>query len=89
MKSFEKFRELSGHEAGITSVAYSPCGRFLASADGNAKILIWNVDADYKLEREMTGHERGINGISWSSDSRLIASCSDDKTIKLWEITTV
>ena len=34
-------RRLPGHSNWVRSVAFSPDGRFLASADGNGKVLVW------------------------------------------------
>jgi len=34
-------RKLPGHSGLVRSVAYSPDGRFLASADKNGKVLVW------------------------------------------------
>ena len=33
----------SGHEAGITAVAFSPCTRFFASADSSGCVKIWGL----------------------------------------------
>ncbi len=36
-----KWRKLPGHSDWVGSVAYSPDGRLLASADWNGKLLVW------------------------------------------------
>lgn len=79
--------ELDGHERGISQVAFSPDGQWIASASADATIKIWEASTG-NLVHELRGHLAGISTVSWSPDSRTIASGSDDKTIRLWDVKT-
>ncbi|MBN3907865.1 MAG: caspase family protein [Nostoc sp. NMS1] len=78
----------------ILSVAFSPCGSFVASSHSNGIINIWEVirsDNPSKLQKlnTLVGHKNGhkINKISFTLDGSQLISCSDDKTVKFWSFT--
>jgi WD40 repeat protein/serine/threonine protein kinase len=73
-----------GHRAPLTSVAWSPDGKFLAtgSADGTAKI--WPASGGREL-LTLRGHSSGVTSLSWSPDGRRLATASLDGTAKVWE----
>ncbi len=75
------------HDSSITSIAYAPDGKTLASGSADNTIKLWNV-ATGKLIANFNGHSGRINSISWSPDGKTLASGSADNTIKLWNIAT-
>jgi WD40 repeat protein len=64
-------------------VAFSPDGKFIATAGWAGKIRIWNADTGECL-RTIEGDKRGVYSISFSPDSRLLASGGCDKTVRIW-----
>jgi uncharacterized protein YukE len=79
-------RTLSGHDNSVYSVAYSPDGRRIASADYYT-IKIWDAETG-ALIRILSGHGRNINSVAYSPDGRRIVSGSADYTIKIWDAET-
>jgi hypothetical protein len=76
---------LTGHTDVVTSVAFSPDGRLLASGSADKTIKLWEV-ASGSLVRTLSGHTNYVKSVAFSPDGRLLASGSADKTIKLWEV---
>jgi WD40 repeat protein len=63
-------------------VAFSPDGRWLATAsrDGNARI--WDAASGEEL-RKLMGHG-GVEGVAFSPDGRWLATATADNTAQIW-----
>ncbi|MBN3909245.1 MAG: NACHT domain-containing protein [Nostoc sp. NMS1] len=72
---------------GITSVAFSPDGRCLATSDTNGEIHVWGISNSKQLF-SCEEHNSWIWNIAFSPVHSVLASCGQDHTIKLWDITT-
>lgn len=78
---------LKGHKEAISSVEFSPDGRWLASASNDATVKIWQATTG-KFVGSMQGHKGGISDVAWSPDARTLASASDDTDVILWSVET-
>jgi WD40 repeat protein len=68
----------------VSSVAFSPDGRYVLSGGQNQKIWLWDINSS-KL-RTLSGHSNWISSVSFSPDGRYILSGSRDKTVRLWNV---
>ncbi|BAY20241.1 WD-40 repeat-containing protein (plasmid) [Anabaenopsis circularis NIES-21] len=75
---------LQGHNAGVTSVSFSPNGQIIATASRDETIKLWNIDGT--LLKTLQGHSAGVTSVSFSPNGQIISTASSDKTIKLWSI---
>jgi len=67
----------------MESVALSPDGRRVASADRLRNVLVWSLAGDRPPERH-PGHRAPVANVTFSPDGRLLASASWDKTVRIW-----
>jgi WD40 repeat protein/energy-coupling factor transporter ATP-binding protein EcfA2 len=86
---------LVGHTDIITSVAFSPDSKTLASASGSydRTIRLWSIAARQPIGQAFMGHVAGVKKIIFSPDGETLASVSDasDSTaynIRLWDVAT-
>jgi len=77
----------TGHYAGVTSVAFSPDGRFAATGSSDKTIKLWEVSTGREI-RSYTGHTHEIRYLDFGPHGNYLASIDGDYHLKIWEIPT-
>ena len=67
-------RILEGHTGYVEACAFSPDGRFIASASFDGTLRIWDV-TNYQLLRTLKGHTGGVWGCAFSTGWALHSFC--------------
>ncbi|WP_322507055.1 WD40 repeat domain-containing protein [Anaerolinea sp.] len=75
---------LLGHTGFVTSLAYAPDGKQLASASLDGTVRIWNSENGSPI-RTLTGHSGPVRVVQFSPDGTQLASLGDDSTLRLWD----
>jgi len=69
----------------ISSVAFCPHGKLIASGCFDATITLWSVNKVQEIQN-FTGHTSGVTSVAFSPDGKRIASGSTDRTVKIWSL---
>jgi WD40 repeat protein/serine/threonine protein kinase len=78
---------LHGHSESVLSVAFSPDGKWLASASHDGTIKLWDSMSG-QLIRTFLGHSRAVNCVVFSPEGNRLASASADATVRIWGATS-
>jgi WD40 repeat protein len=76
---------LTDHTQAVKTMAFSPNGKFLATAGDDGLILIWDVD-NRVLAKTLSAHRWRISSLSFMADGNILISASWDGNIKFWHV---
>lgn len=96
----EVISDLKRHQKSVNVVRWSPSGMYLASADDDANIIIWQLKTDnipslddetndrevWVVFKILRCHKEDIYDICWSPNSSKLLSGSIDNTAILWDV---
>ena len=75
-------------EDGVTTVAISPSGDYVAAGSLDKSVRVWDVRNGTLIARldGMDGHKDSVYSVAFGPDGETLVSGSLDKTIKMWQL---
>jgi WD40 repeat protein len=80
----EKLRTFNGYTKDITSLAFTPDGRYVVAGGDDKTIVFWDV-TNGKIVQTLTGHTLRTYALTFSADGRTLLTGSLDGTARLWD----
>jgi hypothetical protein len=78
---------LTGHTDIVTSVAFSPDGKTLATGSIDSTVRLWDM-ASHQPIATLTGPSDFLHTVAFSSDDKTVASGGLANTVRLWDVTS-
>jgi WD40 repeat protein/tRNA A-37 threonylcarbamoyl transferase component Bud32 len=78
---------LPGLTEPVSSVAFSPDGKWLAAGSTDCTLRLWDTATAREI-RTFKGHASTVWSVAFSPDGKQLASASHDETVRLWDSAT-
>jgi WD40 repeat protein len=83
---------LKGHDGPVTSMAFSPNSKILASGGDDGSVILWDPQSRQQIGEPLRGHDVladvGVSSVAFSPNGKVLASGSGDGNVILWDLQT-
>ncbi|KAF8932180.1 hypothetical protein BGZ47_011519 [Haplosporangium gracile] len=81
-------RKWTAYTLNITSIAFSPDDRWIASSSRDGTVMLWDSHSG-SLISSFISHTDFVNCVRFSPNGQYTASTSEDMTVRLWEVNSL
>ena len=75
-----------GHTDWISSLDFSPDGKWIVSASWDLTIRMWDAKTGFAVSRAFIGHQDRVVSVVFSPDGKKVVSTSWDRTVRIWTL---
>ena len=79
---------LQGHTSWLTSVAFSPDGKYALTGSDDTTARLWDLTNPTAEPIVLIGHTDVITSVAFSQCGKYALTGSEDNTARLWDLTT-
>jgi WD40 repeat protein len=83
--SVETRCETQGHQAPLSSAAFSPDDKYIVTASADKTALVWDWRAG-KVIAPLRGHTDGVLSAVFDKSGKYVLTASADQTARVWEV---
>jgi WD40 repeat protein/serine/threonine protein kinase len=83
-ESGQQLFNLQDHTDRVQGIAFSPDGKWLASASFDQTVKLWDLTTG-TLIRTLKGHSFFVHSVAFTPDGKRLASASRDGTVRIWD----
>src|SRR5947209_2324992 len=74
------------HDGWVTSLAFSPDGKTLATGGADKVVRLWDVSSKQPTREFPAGNK--VESVAFSPDGKVLAAGGWDRTVRLWDVAT-
>ena len=82
-ESRKRLKSLTGHEADVWDVAFTPDASHLVSASRDTTVRVWTLDTGFCV-KILSGHSEWVRSVSVAPNGEVYASAGADNTVCVW-----
>ncbi len=85
--SYKKIKVFRGHPQASYAVAWSHDGKYIASGDDSARVIVWDIATGNRVA-QFRAHQKGIENLSFNHDDSFLLSTGKDDVLITYNMKT-